>query len=77
MNRSKKYLKSKKDFIVEIASNDGTFLKPFKEDGFNVLNVDPAINIAEIANRQGIKTIPIFSGFNLLKPLLKRKAKQI
>ena len=41
-NRSKKYLKSKNDFIVEVASNDGTFLKPFKENGFKGHDFDLA-----------------------------------
>ena len=72
-NRSKKYLKSKKDFIVEIASNDGTFLKPFKENGFKVLGVDPASNIAEIANRQGIKTIPNFFGLQSSKEIVEKE----
>ena len=44
------------DLIVEIASNDGTFLKPFISAGCQGLGVDPAENIAEIANAQGIPT---------------------
>jgi len=45
------------DLIIEIASNDGTFLKPFVETGYsNVLGVDPAANIAKIANDDGIET---------------------
>ena len=47
-------------FIVEIASNDGTFLRPFIERGLNVLGVDPAQNIAAAANAAGIKTVAEF-----------------
>ena len=72
-NRSKQYLKSKNDFIVEVASNDGTFLKPFKDNGFRVLGVDPATNIAEIANRQGIKTIPNFFGLQSSKEIVEKE----
>ena len=51
----------KKDLIVEIASNDGTFLKPFLNKGyFKILGVDPARNVAETANQQGIQTLPDF-----------------
>ena len=47
-----------KDLIIEIASNDGTFLKPFLENGFNKsIGVDPAKNISDLANKTNIKTI--------------------
>ena len=55
-------LKIEKDsFIVEIASNDGTFLKSFVKKGYkNVLGIDPAFNLAKLANKNGIKTLPEF-----------------
>ncbi|MBA3052134.1 class I SAM-dependent methyltransferase [bacterium] len=47
----------KGDIVVEIASNDGTFLKPFIKKGYNVLGVEPAANIAAMANRSGVNTV--------------------
>ena len=46
--------------VVEVASNDGSLLKRFKELGVNTLGIEPARNIAELAQSQGIETIPEF-----------------
>lgn len=46
--------------VIEIGSNDGTFLYPFKEHRFEVLGVDPAKNIVAIANKHGIKSSCLF-----------------
>ena len=54
---------SKKSFVLEIASNDGTFLKYFKDKGHKIIGVDPAKNIAKEANDNNIFTIADF--FNL------------
>ena len=66
-----KYLKEKSN-IIEVASNDGTFLEPFIKNGHSVLGVDPATNIAKIANSRGIKTIAEFFDYNLSNKLKKK-----
>ncbi len=42
--------------VVEIASNDGSALKPFAQRGYSVLGIDPASAPAAAANRDGIET---------------------
>lgn len=71
INKIKQKHKTGKN-LLEIASNDGFFLKELKKNKFKVLGIDPAKNIAEKANKAGIKTLPLF--FNK-KNALKIKKK--
>ena len=57
--------------IMEIASNDGTFLREFKKKSHKVIGIDPAKNIAKIANNEGIYTIPSFFNSKTADELLK------
>ena len=76
LNAAKKYFKQlnlnkKKSYIIDIGSNDGIALKPFLELGFKkVLGVEPAKNLAKLANKNKIKT---FNGFLEKKNLKKIK----
>lgn len=47
-------------FIVGIGSNDGTFLRALQDRGATVLGVDPARNVARIAEERGVETMPRF-----------------
>ncbi len=65
-----KRVSNSQPFIVEVASNDGTFLKRFKDKGHKVLGVDPAKNIAQIANDRGIPTLPEFFGKKIAESII-------
>lgn len=52
------------NLVLEVASNDGAFLQYVKELGIRVLGVEPAENIARVANERGIPTKADF--FNLI-----------
>lgn len=58
--------------ILDIASNDGTLLQHFKNLNMNVLGIDPAKNIAEIANKNGIETISEFFTESYADEMLKK-----
>ena len=62
--------------VLEIASNDGAQLQYFKELGVQVLGIDPAENIAEVANKKGIKTIPDFFNYNFAEKLKEKQGIQ-
>jgi SAM-dependent methyltransferase len=46
--------------VVEIGSNDGYLLRFFKEAGIGVLGIEPAENVARVAQEQGIETLVRF-----------------
>ena len=48
--------------VVEIASNDGYLLQYFIEHGIPVLGVEPAANVAAVAQRKGIPSVVKFFG---------------
>ena len=51
---------SENSLVVEVASNDGYLLKNYKEKGIPILGIEPALNIARIAEERGIPTISEF-----------------
>ena len=65
-------LNKKKSYIIDIGSNDGVALKPFKNLGFKkILGVEPAKNLAKLANKNKIKTFNGFLERNNLKKIKK------
>ena len=43
--------------VVEVASNDGYLLQNYKRAGVPVLGIEPAANIAQVAEQHGIRTV--------------------
>ena len=76
ISAAKKYirdfkLKPKTSYIIDVGSNDGVALRPFKDLNFkNILGIEPAKNLAKLANKNNIKT---FNGFLEEKQLQKIK----
>jgi 2-polyprenyl-3-methyl-5-hydroxy-6-metoxy-1,4-benzoquinol methylase len=56
--------------VVEIASNDGYLLQYFVAQGIPVLGIEPAENVATVAQRRGIRTLVKFFGEDLAKQLV-------
>ena len=48
--------------VVELASNDGYLLQYYQQAGIPVLGIEPAANIAQVANERGIPTLCEFFG---------------
>ncbi len=61
--------------VIDIGSNDGTLLKEFKKHGLKVLGVEPAVNIAKIAEENGIKTISNFFSVDIAKKIVRENGK--
>lgn len=61
------------DWILEIASNDGYLLQHFIKLGIDVLGVEPAENVAQIATLAGIPTVSEFFSLGLAQNLLETR----
>lgn len=63
----------KDSLVIDIGSNDGILLKPFKVLGARVLGIEPAKHIAKIAEKTGIETLSEFFSIELAKKIVKQK----
>lgn len=55
--------------VIEVASNDGYLLRNYHEAGIPVLGIEPAGNIAKVAEERGIRTVNAFFGDELARRL--------
>lgn len=62
-----------KSHVVEIASNDGYLLQYFIEKGIPVLGIEPAKNVAAVAEQKGVTTLNEFFGVALANKLAKKQ----
>ncbi len=62
-NWAKKNYISNSSKVIEIGSNDGTFLENFKNYGLNHCGFEPSENVAKLSEKKGINVIADF--FNL------------
>ncbi len=59
--------------VIDVGSNDGILLEPFKKRGIRVLGVEPAKKIASVAKKKGIETKCDFFDTKLANKILKEK----
>tara|TARA_B100000029_G_scaffold295072_1_gene288407 strand:+ start:29 stop:2578 length:2550 start_codon:yes stop_codon:yes gene_type:complete len=65
-------LSPSKSYIIDVGSNDGVALKPFKNLKYkNILGIEPAKNLAQFANKEKIKTYNGFLDKKALKKIRK------
>ena len=70
---AKEFGLNKNSLAVDIGSNDGVLLKPFKELGIQTIGIEPAANIAKIAEQNGIETINDFFSNDVVKRIVEKK----
>jgi SAM-dependent methyltransferase len=54
-----------RSLVLEIASNDGYLLQHYKRSGVPVLGIEPAVNVARVAQEKGVPTLCEFFGSDL------------
>lgn len=55
--------------VMELASNDGYLLQYFVDKGIKVIGVEPAANVAAVAEKKGVHTVVKFFGVQTAKEL--------
>ncbi|MFI5284057.1 MAG: class I SAM-dependent methyltransferase [Candidatus Dormibacterales bacterium] len=58
-----------KSLVVEVASNDGYLLQFYQQAGVPVLGIEPAANVAAVAEEKGIPTLVRFFGREVAQEL--------
>ncbi|MBI2541608.1 class I SAM-dependent methyltransferase [Candidatus Woesearchaeota archaeon] len=70
---SKDFNLDEKSLAVDVGSNDGILLKGFKRFNVRTIGVEPAANVAKIAEENGVETINGFFGKDAAKEIVARK----
>lgn len=60
---------SKDSLVAEVASNDGYLLKNYTDKSIPVLGIEPALNVARVAEERGIPTVSEFFNVALAEQL--------
>lgn len=64
------YQIKKDELIVDIGSNDGSFLLNFQKKGYQVIGIEPTLNNAAAAELKGIKTLNEFFEADTVEKIL-------
>jgi hypothetical protein len=70
---SEEFLKEDDPYVIEIGSNDGSLLREFKRLGISIMGIEPATNLAKLANESNITTRNEFFSSNLASNISKSK----
>jgi hypothetical protein len=70
---SEEFLKEDDPYVIEIGSNDGSLLREFKRLGVSIMGIEPATNLAKLANESNITTRNEFFSSNLASNISKSK----
>ena len=62
---------AKNDLVVDIGSNDGILLAPFRAEGLRVVGIEPAKHFARVAIRAGIPTVAAFLSESVAREIRK------
>lgn len=64
-------LENRSSQVIEIASNDGYLLQYFQQQNISVLGIEPASNVAAVAEAKGIPTLTKFFGIQTATELIE------
>ena len=67
------YLSKSDPFVVELGCNDGIMLKNFAEQGIRHLGIEPSLNVAKEANKQGVRTRSEFFSEELAEKIVREE----
>ena len=70
---SRNFTLNEDSLAVDIGSNDGILLKGFQRMKVQTIGVEPAVNIAAIAEQNGVETINDFFGEASVNEIIRRK----
>lgn len=67
------YLHKADPFVIELGCNDGIMLKNFAKANIRHLGIEPSLNVAKEANKQGVRTISEFFTEELAETIVREQ----